>query len=112
MRRWLTTVLFLLSFMVVFSGRLDAQETDSLSRNSEIFYKQISDILLNTPSKLNQAKSQGLLFRLDTEWSQGRFNKDEKDAIRHIIEIMRGRKLKTYPYLYKYIHALTLLAES
>ena len=107
----LTLSIFLLSFLS-FSSNLRAQELDSLSRNSEQFFQQIASILLNTPSKVNQAKSQAVLERLYARWTIGRFNKDEKDAIRSMIEAMRDRKLKSYPYLFNYVTVLMHFSES
>lgn len=98
--------------MVCASLKLEAQDTTALSKNSEVFFKQISTILLNTPSKVNQERSQEILNRFYPVWSAGRFNKQEKGAIRDVIETMRRLKLRTYPYLSKYVFSLTLLAES
>jgi len=91
---------------------LFAQQSDSLSTNSEVFFNQISAILLNTESKTYKKKSEALLSRFNERWSIGRFNKHEKDEIRNLIEKMRTKKMRTFPYLYDYIHSLTLIAES
>ncbi len=112
MRRGIAIVSALCFFLLFASGYMNAQESDSLSQNSEEFFQQISSILLNTPSKVNQEKSQALLDRLYSRWTIGRFNRAEKDAVKQMVEEMRQRKLKTYPYLYRYVYALTLLAES
>jgi len=85
---------------------------DTLVLNSEQFYQQISDILLNTPSKRYQEKSEILLERFYARWNIGRFNRAEKAEVRKLFEAMRTKKLKTYPYLYDYVYALTLLSES
>ena len=107
------TVLIWLTFLlVVASIKLEAQDTTALSRNSEEFFRQISNILLNTPSKTYQQRSQKTLDRFYPIWSAGRFNKEEKQAIRDVVETMRHLKLRTYPYLSGYIYSLTLLAES
>ncbi len=100
-------VLLLLNIPHVFS-----QQPDSLSSNSAEFFDQISTILLSTSSKTYQKKSEILLSRLNERWSIGRFNKQEKEEIRELIEIMRTKKMRTYPYFYDYIYALTLIAES
>ncbi|MCF6171726.1 MAG: hypothetical protein L3J66_12175 [Bacteroidales bacterium] len=85
---------------------------DTVAFNSEQFFWQISEVLLNTPSKLNQEKSKALLDRFGSRWSMGRFNRAEKQEIQRLVEKMHSKKLKTYPYLYNYVHALTLLSES
>ncbi len=110
MKYWIFVVI-VVSFLFSSPG-IKAQETDSLSQNSEMFFQQISSILLNTPSKSNQEKSQNLLDRLYERWTIGRFNRDEKDAVKQLVEAMREKKLKSYPYLYNYIYSLTLLSES
>ncbi len=89
-----------------------SQELDSLSTDSEVFFQQITEILMNTPSKRMQENSEELLPRFYARWSIGRFNKMEKDEVRHLIESMRARGMRTYPHLYDYIYSLTLLAES
>ena len=102
----------LIAFFSLSANRLAAQIPDSLSRDSEQFFQQITDILLNTPSKLNQEKSSDVLARLYERWTIGRFNKEEKDAVRSMVESMRQNRVKTYPYLYKYVYSLMLLSES
>jgi len=99
-------VLFLLLFAQL--GRAQ----DSTLYNSEQFFREVSDILLNTPSKRYQDKSEVLLERFYARWNIGRFNKAEKAEVHKLFELMRTRKLKTYPFLYDYIYALTLLSES
>jgi hypothetical protein len=89
-----------------------AQVPDTLSQRSEVFFQQLSDILLNTPSKNYQKKSEELLERFYQRWSIGRFNKAEKEEIRALVEKMRAKKVRTYPYLYDYVYALTLFSES
>ncbi len=110
MKYWIAICVWVFSLLISIPAR--SQEMDSLSRDSEMFFQQISAILLNTPSRVNQQNSQMLLDRLYQRWSVGRFNRDEKDAIKHLVELMRERELKSYPYLYNYIHVLTLLSES
>jgi len=85
---------------------------DTTIYDSEQFFRQISETLLNTPSKRYIEKSEILLERFSQRWSIGRFNRAEKAEILKLYEMMRNRKLKTYPYLYDYIYALTLLSES
>jgi hypothetical protein len=85
---------------------------DTLVFNSAEFYTQVSDILLSTPSKRYGEKSEVLLERFYARWNIGRFNRAEKEEVRRLFEMMRTKKLKTYPYLYDYIYALTLLSES
>lgn len=104
--------IFVLLLAFFLSCSVQAQELDSLAGDSEKFYQFISGTLLNTPSKATAEKSQVLLDRFNQRWSIGRFNKQEKDEVRKVIESMRKKNLKTYPYLYDYIYALTLLAES
>ncbi|NOX85533.1 MAG: hypothetical protein GXO86_06165 [Chlorobi bacterium] len=107
-----TVLIWLTLLFVVASIKLEAQDTTALSKNSEEFFRQISNILLNTPSKTYQQQSRETLDRFYPVWSAGRFNKQEKAAIRSVVETMRRMKLRTYPYLSKYIYSLTLLAES
>ena len=104
---------YLLMLMLLITSTVKSQQAvDSLSTDSEIFYQQLSTILLGTPSKTWQKKSQLLLNRFYASWSVGRFNKDEKAAIRGLVEKMRKKKLRAIPNLYQYIYSLTLLAES
>lgn len=107
-------ILILLSFSAVLLLRspVRAQVTDSLSVDSEVFFKQISSILLATPSKVYEKKAEELLGRFYQRWTIGRFSKTEKDEIRSLIETMRAKKMRSFPYLYDYISTLTLLAES
>ena len=104
-------LLFTFVILTTFSS-VAQQQTDSLSSNSEEFFTQISQILLNTPSKTYKKKSEKLLERFYERWSIGRFNKVEKQEIRNLIEAMRTKKMRTYPYLYDYIYTLTLISES
>ncbi len=88
------------------------QPLDSLSTDSEKFFAQLSAILLNTQSETYKERSQKLLDRFYESWSVGRFNRDEKDAVRQVVEKMRRKKMRTFPSLYDYVYNLTLLAES
>lgn len=99
-------------FILLSISNVYAQQVDSLSVNSEKFFYQLSAVLQNTPSKNYQKKSEVLMARFYERWSIGRFNKDEKAEVRNLIEKMRSKKMRTYPYLYDYLYVLTLLAES
>ncbi|MBC8321814.1 MAG: hypothetical protein H8E34_13955 [Bacteroidetes bacterium] len=101
-----------LAFAYLSFSNITAQQPDSLARNSEELFRQISEIMLATPSKVYQEKSEVLLARFYERWSIGRFNADEKAEVRYFIENMRSKKMRTYPYLYDYLYALTLIAES
>jgi len=89
-----------------------SQVSDSLSKNSEEFFIQVSEILLNTPSKTVSEKSTELIQRFHPVWTAGRFNMIEKDAIREVVETMRSKKMRSYPQLYEYMYSLMLLSES
>lgn len=102
----------IITFLIFNFSNICAQEADSLSTDSEKFFQQVSEILINTPSKTYKKKSEKLLERFYLRWSIGRFNKVEKDEIRAFIEKMRTKKMRTYPYLYDYIYVLTLISES
>ena len=104
-------IIYLATILLSING-IYAQQPDSLSSNSEEFYQQISQILLNTSSKTYQKKSEVLLERYYARWSIGRFNKDEKAEVRNLVEKMRSKNMRTYPYLYDYLYALTLISES
>lgn len=102
---------FLFSFVLLLNTAF-SQELDSLSSDSEKFYQFLSTTLLNTPSKTTYDKSKATLDRFYSRWSIGRFNKAEKGQVRKLVESMRKKSLKSYPYLYDYVYTLTLIAES
>ncbi len=102
-------LLFLFQFVGLASF---SQSVDSLSTDSEKFFQQISDILTTNISRTYEKKSEELLDRFYQRWTIGRFNKEEKDEIRALIETMRAKRMRTFPHLYDYIYTLTLLAES
>jgi hypothetical protein len=108
----LTVLLFTLLTNTAVTAQNQQAAGDSLSTDSEIFFGQLSGFLLNTQSKTYKERSQKLLDRFYQSWSVGRFNKNEKTAIRNLVEKMRRRKMRTFPDLYNYIYNLTLLAES
>ncbi|HEY9115575.1 MAG TPA: hypothetical protein VIN10_12825 [Bacteroidales bacterium] len=102
----------LIAIFIFFFNYSKAQELDSLAGDSEKFYQFLSNTLLNTPSKAAAEKSQITLDRFYKRWSIGRFNKAEKDQVRYLVEAMRKKNLKTYPFLYDYVYTLTLISES
>ena len=104
--------LFILMAMVVSLAKSQTPVPDTLSTDSELFYQQLTTILMGTPSKTWQKKSKVLLERFYAGWSVGRFNKEEKEAIRGLVQKMRDKKVRAYPNLYQYIYSLTLLSES
>ena len=105
-------ILFLVPVLVILLFSQKAQAQDSTAFDSEQFFRQVSETLLNTPSKRYQEESEILLERFYARWNIGRFNRMEKAEVQKVYEMMRAKKLKTYPYLYDYIYALTLLSES
>jgi len=112
MRPGRTIFIALMILLSVASLKAVAQDTTALSKNSEEFFKQISSFLLSTPSKVNQERSRKILDRFYASWSAGRFNKQEKEAVRGLVQTMRSQRMKAYPYLSRYVFTLTLLAES
>ncbi len=105
-------IILIISILILSFNTTKAQESDSLSKDSELFFQQVSNILVNTPSKTYQKKAETLLERFYLRWSIGRFNKAEKEEVRNLIEKMRSKKMRTFPYLYDYIYVLTLISES
>jgi hypothetical protein len=88
------------------------QESEPLSLDNEEFYAQISAILLNTPSERNKKEAEKTLERFFPTWGVDRFTEEDRGEVRKLIETMRVRKMKAFPYLHDYIYALTLLGES
>jgi hypothetical protein len=103
--------LLLMVFTMVFPLHSTAQ-TDSLSHDPMRFYGQISQILLNTKQASAHNKAQLLLNRLDPIYQSGSFAPSLQQAIWQLTNHLRERKVRTYPFLYDYLYALTLLGES
>jgi hypothetical protein len=99
-------------FFLLIQQVATAQEQEPLSSDNQKFFNQISAILLSTPSDTYKKRSEALLDRFFPTWNVDRFSVKDRAEIRKLIETMRAHKMKTYPYLYKYIYALTLLGES
>lgn len=112
MNRHISLIFVFFLFFQILGNPLRSQVSDSLSSDSERFFQQISEILTTNTSKTYEKKSEELLQRFYQRWTIGRFNKQEKDEIRNLIETMRNKKMRTYPHLYDYIYTLTLLSES
>ena len=87
-------------------------DSEPLSLDNEEFYAQISAILLNTPSERNKKEAEKTLERFFPTWGVDRFTREDRDEVRKLIETMRARKMKAFPYLHDYIYALTLIGES
>ncbi|MCB2207656.1 MAG: hypothetical protein KQH67_05120 [Bacteroidetes bacterium] len=111
LRKFMISVLLAMLFL---SGSLIAQEQEQepLSVDREEFYRQISTILLNTPSDINKKEAEITLERFYPTWSVDRFSEADRAVVRNLIEVMRDRKMRAFPYLHDYIYALTLLGES
>ena len=67
---------------------------------------------MNTQSETNKKKADQVLDRFFPTWSVDRFTEEDRVEVRKLIETMRSRKMKAFPYLHDYIYALTLLGES
>ena len=65
--------LSLFVFLLVFTVSVKAQEPslDTLSTDSEVFYQQLTTILMGTPSKTWQKKSTALLERFLCQLERG-----------------------------------------
>ncbi len=97
-------------FLCLFSLGLQAQN-DSLPKDPARFYREISTILLNTKNPAFQAKSRTLLARWGNTWNNS-FTQNEQENLQSIIEIMRSKRVRTYPYLFLYLYNVNLLAET
>ncbi len=100
-----------LLWLSMLSFFLQAQN-DSLSKDPARFFDQISIILLNIRSPSFQAKAKLLLTRFGSRWNNNSFSVNQQDGVRKIVEMMRTRRLRTYPYLYRYLYSINLLAET
>ena len=67
---------------------------------------------MNTKSPVYQAKAGLLLSRLESSWNSDRFAATQQDEARKVIEFMRSKRLRTYPFLYGYLYSINLLAET
>ncbi len=101
----------ILLMLSVLSFQLQAQ-SDSLSRDPTRFFNQLSTILMNTKSAAYQAKANLLLARFGSSWNNGRFTVKQQEAVRKVVELMRSRRLRTYPFLYGYLYGINLLVET
>ena len=105
-------IIMLMLTLPAWQNMVVAQDQEPLSTDNQTFFNQISAILLNTPSDINKKKAEALLDRFFPSWSVDRFSTEDREEVRKLIETMRTRKMKAFPYLYKYIYALTVLGES
>jgi hypothetical protein len=101
-------VLLILS---VLSFHLQAQ-SDSLSKDPTQFFNQLSTILLNTKYPDNKVKAGTLLGQFGNNWNKGQFSAKQQQDIRKVVELMRAKRLRTYPYLFEYLNSINLLAET
>ena len=106
---FVTWGMFLMMGMLSF--HLQAQ-SDSLSKDPVRFFNQLSAILSNTKSPEYQTKASLLLPRFGSSWNSGRFTTKQQDEARKVIEFMRSKRLRTYPFLYRYLYSINLLAET
>ncbi len=101
----------MLLLLVVLSFQMQAQ-SDSLSKEPARFFHQLSTILLNTKSPVYLAKANRLLTRFGSSWNSGHFTAKQQDNVRKVVELMRSKRMRTYPYLYDYLYGINLLAET
>ncbi len=85
-------------------------QSDSLSKDPARFFNQLSVILLNTKSPVYQAKASRLLAQFGSRWNNNHFTAKQQDNVRKVVELMRSKRLRTYPYLYDYLYSINLLA--
>jgi len=97
--------------LIVFNFYLQAQ-SDSLSKDPARFFNQLSAILMNTKSPAYQAKASLLLPRFGSSWNGGRFTEKQQNGVRKVVELMRSKRLRSYPFLYEYLNSISLLAET
>lgn len=82
--------------------QLYAQEERFFSENSETFIQQIGVKLSETNSKKFAEDGRKLMQTLTERWNAGRFDKEEKDGIKLIAEVLHGSKVRVYPHFYNY----------
>ncbi len=108
------SVVFVFITFLFFSGNdLKAQKiiTDSLSFNTELIFRNISEQLLATPSKTQQKKSENLLEKFKNVWYGGTFNEKEQTRIKSLTDTLTAKKISPHPYLFQYINTLNYFAE-
>ncbi len=87
-------------------------QSDSLSSDPAQFFNQLSAILLNTKIPEYKAKADTLLAQFGNRWKEGRLTAKQQQSIREAIEVMRSKHVRTFPYLYQYLHSVNLLSEA
>jgi hypothetical protein len=89
-----------------------AQEEKFFSDNSEIFIEQIGQKLTETSNKKFAEDGRKLMQPLGERWNAGRFNKDEKDGIKAVAELLHAEKVRIYPQFYNFFRLVNQFAYS
>lgn len=106
---YIVLAILLLFFQHVF---VIAQEEKFFSDNSELFIQQVGQKLAETNSKKFAEDGKSLMLTLGERWNAGRFNKDEKDGIKVVAELLHAEKIRVYPQFYDYFRLVNQFAYS
>ena len=87
-------------------------QSNTHSNAPEVFYHQLAETLHNTPYSSVRDKAELLIAQLDSLRINGRFDLTIQTSIRQIVQSLRQKKVRTYPFLYDYLYNLNLLGES
>lgn len=92
--------------------KVNAQEERFFSENSETFIQQVGQKLAVTSNKKFAEDSKKLMQTLTERWNAGRFDKEEKDGIKLIAEILHENEVRVYPHFYNYFGLVNSFAYS
>ncbi len=97
--------LFILSF-VFLSKSVFSQDVQEFSTFADTFLIEMSAKLLDTKNKHFRERAELLLESFSYKWTAGRFSKIQKQHIYYIKNLMKNKRMKTYPYYYLFIKCL------
>ena len=103
--------ILILSVLLLSPAYSCSQSIKKFTRNIEDYLSELSTILLNTNNKTYYKKGQVLIDNFSAYLLSGYFDKQTREKIYEISDIMLTKRMRAYPHFYEYINCLTFLGE-
>ena len=104
-------ILIVFSFLL-FSPAAFSQRITHFSEDSQTFLKELGTFFGTVSHKGNKKKCEALMEKFTEYWNTGTYNKEFKDSIKVMCNLLLKRRLRPYPHFYNYISSMNGIMES
>ncbi len=102
------TIIF--SFLLL-SSVATSQQFKQFSDDSQTFLKELNTFFGKVSHKESKKKCDALMVKFTEYWNTGTYNKEFKDSIKLMSNLLLKRRLRPYPHFYNYLSSMNGIME-